>query len=129
MKKIPSLLCSLALASAGALLGTGTASAAGNGSDAHARYRSEMAICNSGQSAQDPATCRREARNALAEALRGGLTTNPDSYQSNSLQRCSVFKDADRSDCEVRMGAQANNQGSVAGGGILREGTTMVPAN
>ena len=122
-------LCTLTLAAAGTFMGAVNASAAGGDADAQARYRSEMAICNSGQSAQDPATCRREARNARSEARRGGLTTSANGYQSNTLQRCSVFKDAaDRSDCEVRMGATANNQGSVASGGILREGTTVVPA-
>ena len=118
----------LALVATGTFLSAVNASAAGSETDAQARYRSEMAICNSGQSAQDAATCRREARNARSEARHGGLTTSANGYESNTLQRCSVFKDTDRSDCEVRMGATANNVGSVASGGILREGTTVVPA-
>ena len=128
MKNISHLLRALTLAAAGTALFAGNASAAGSGNEAQARYQREMAVCNSGQSNQDPATCRIEARNALAEARRGGLTTAPDQYQSNALQRCGVFKDADRMDCEARMRAPTNNQGSVAAGGILRESVTVVPA-
>ena len=127
MKNIPFLLGAWTLA-AGTVLCATSASAAGSAADAKARYRQDMSVCNSGQSNQDAATCRLEARNALAEARRGGLTAAPDRYQSNALQRCGVFKDADRSDCELRMQAQGNNQGSVAAGGILRESVTVVPA-
>ncbi len=128
MKNIPSSIRAFTLATAGTLLCVGAASAASPSADAQARYRSEMAICNSGQSNQDPATCRTEARNALAEARRGGLTTAPDQYQSNAMQRCGVFKDVDRSDCEARMSAEGKTQGSVSAGGILRESVTVVPA-
>ena len=128
MKKSLFHLLALTIATAGTFLGAINASAAGGEADAQARYRREMAICNSGQSAQDVATCRLEARSARSEARRGGLTTSANGYQSSTLQRCSVFKDADRTDCEVRMGATANNVGSVASGGILREGTTVTPA-
>ena len=57
--------------------------------EAQARYRQDMAACNNGQSSQDPATCRLEARNALAEARRGGLTDPPGQYQGNALHRSS----------------------------------------
>ncbi|MBC7707017.1 MAG: hypothetical protein H7274_24120 [Rhodoferax sp.] len=126
MKTISFLLGTWTLA-AGTVLCAASASAAGPAADAQARYRQDMAVCNSGQSNQDPATCRVEARNALAEARRGGLTAAPDRYQSNAMQRCGVFKDADRSDCEARMQGQGNIQGSVAAGGILRESVTVVP--
>lgn len=127
MITIPTLSRRLVLAVAGTLLCAGAASAASASAQAQARYRQDMAVCNSGQSNQDAATCRREARNALAEAGRGGLTAAPDQYQNNALQRCSVFKGADHSDCEQRMRSD-KVQGSVAGGGILRESVTVVPA-
>ena len=60
----------LALSVAGSLLCAGAALAA----DANTRYRQEMAVCNSGQSNQDAATCREEARNAAAEMRRGSLS-------------------------------------------------------
>lgn len=129
MTTIPSLLRKLALTVAGSLLCVSAASAASASAQAEARYRQDMAVCNSGQSNQDAATCRREARNALAEAKRGGLTAAPDQYQSNAMQRCNVFKGSDRGDCEARMSAEGSVQGSVAAGGVLRESVKVVPAN
>ena len=111
-----------------ALVCAASAMAAGAATEAQARFRADMAVCNSGQSNQDTATCRLEARNALAEAKRGGLTAAPDQYQSNALQRCSVFKGAaDRGDCEARISA-GTVQGSVAAGGVLRQSVRVVPA-
>ncbi len=118
----------LALAAAGTLLCAGAALAAGASADAQARYRQDMAVCNSGQSNQDLATCKLEARNALAEAKRGGLKDAADQYQQNALQRCGAHKGDDRSDCEARMGAQGKVEGSVGAGGMLRQGVTIVPA-
>ena len=109
MTNIPSLFRKLAWIAAGSVLWSGAALAAGASAEAEARYKQEMAVCNSGQSNQDAATCRTEARNALAEARRNGLTAAPDQYQSNAMQRCSVFKGSDRTDCEARM------SGSVQG--------------
>ena len=128
MNNIPFLLRVLTVAAAGTVLCSGSASAAGDAAEAQVRYQQDMAACKSGQTNQDRATCRIEARNALAAARRGGLTAAPDQYQSNAIQRCGVFKDAERSDCEARMRAQGNKQGSVAAGGILRESVTPVPA-
>ncbi len=104
------------------------AAAASPSSEAQARFRADMALCNSGQSHQDAATCRTEARNALAEARRGGLTAAPGQYQPNALQRCGALKAEDRTDCEARVRGEGSASGSVAGGGILRETVTVVPA-
>lgn len=99
-------------------------------SEAGAGFRQEMAICNSGRSHQDAATCRREARNALAEARRGRLTdATPDTYQSNAQLRCKALEGIDRTACEDRMQGKGTMQGSVLGGGILRESVIVVPAN
>ena len=120
---------SFALGVAGTLL-CATAVLAQNASasaDAQARYRQDMEVCNSGKSNQDLATCRREARNALAEARRGGLNDVPNQYQQNALRRCAAQKGDDRTDCEARMRGAGNVEGSVAGGGILRESVTVVP--
>jgi hypothetical protein len=102
--------------------------AASPASDAQARYRQDMATCNSGQSSQDPDTCRLEARNALADARRGGLNDAPGTYTSNALQRCSGLPGNDRNDCESRVRGEGRSEGSVDGGGIMRETTTVVPA-
>jgi hypothetical protein len=131
MITVPSFIRNLALAAAGALLCSAAAQAAKTGAlvDAQARYRQDMADCNSGKSNQDLATCRREARNALAEAKRGGLKDDPAQYQQNAVRRCDAHKGDDRTDCEARMRDDSRIEGSAAEGGILREGVTVVPAD
>jgi uncharacterized protein YfaQ (DUF2300 family) len=110
-----------------ALAGTGFALAADANSAAQARYQQEMAVCNSGQSNQDANTCRIEARNALAEARRGGLQDAPDRYAQNARQRCADLKDSERRDCEARVRGEGLVEGSVAGGGVLKETVTTHP--
>ena len=96
--------------------------------EAQARFRHDMAACNSGQSNQDPATCRLDARNALADAKRGSLNDAPGKYTSNALQRCYALQGNNRSDCESRMRGEGRSEGSVGSGGIIRETVTIVPA-
>ncbi len=96
--------------------------------DAQARFRAEMAQCNSGQSSQPVNVCRTEARNALAESRRGGLTDASDQYTRNAVLRCAEFQGAERSACEDRVFSPSRVEGSVDGGGILRESVIVVPA-
>ena len=111
---------------AGTLLCASAAFAAepGNSSSAQARFRQDMAVCNSGQSNQDAGTCREEARRALAAARRGALDDAPGQYQQNAQQRCSALQGGDRTDCEGRMRGEGTVAGSVAAGGLLRETVT-----
>ncbi len=120
----------LTLAAASILLCVASAlpAAASTASEAQARFRQDMVACDRGQSSQDPATCRLEARNAFAEARRGGLNDTPGQYKSNALQRCSELQGDNRSDCESRMRGEGRSEGSVEGGGIIRETVTVVPA-
>lgn len=129
MVTIPVLVRNLTFAVAGALLGASTVLAANAGvlADAQARYRQDMAACNKENSNQDLATCRLEAKNALAEARRGGLTDAPGQYQQNALKRCEAHKGEDRTDCEARMRGQGSVEGSAASGGLLRESVTIEP--
>jgi len=122
---------SLSIAAAGLLLCATQAIAAGASASAEAqtRYRQDMAVCASGQSNQDLATCRTEARNALAEARRGGLTAAPDTtYTMNARQRCAAHKGIDKDACDARMRGEGSSVGSVGGGGILRQSVTVIPA-
>jgi len=97
---------------------------------AQARYRQDMAQCASGQSYQDPATCRREAGAALAQAKRGDLGNKLGDYAKNALQRCAVHKDStDRSACEARIQSQGDITKASQAGGLLRQSTTVSPAN
>jgi hypothetical protein len=111
------------VSASGAMAATPSAAA-----EAQTRYRQDMAVCNSGQSNQDVATCRREAGSALVEARKGALNDAPGEYQLNALQRCSVHKEAeDRLACEARMSGQGTTEGSAAAGGMLRESVTVTP--
>lgn len=97
---------------------------------AQTRYQQERAICLSGQSPQDRATCLKEAGAALAEARRGGLDSDGANFTANQRQRCDQLTGAEQQDCVARMQGRGSTQGSVAGGGILRELVTrevMVP--
>ena len=131
MTTFPRLIRHLTLAAALSLLCSAAALAANTGlvADAKARYRQDMADCNSGKSHQEPVSCRQEARNALAEASRGGLNDIGDPYLQNALKRCGAYQGDDRNDCETRMGSDSNIEGSVGSGGILRKSITIVPAN
>lgn len=111
------------------LASSAMAAAPSAATEAQARYREDIKVCNSGQSNQDRATCRREAGSAPAEAKRGTLNDAPGQYQQNALQRCSVHKDAaERSACEARMSGQGSTNGSVAAGGVLHQSVTVTPA-
>ncbi|MDP2065538.1 MAG: hypothetical protein Q8K38_06145 [Burkholderiaceae bacterium] len=131
MNPFPSLMRTVALVATSAVLLAGPAWAADGpaAADAQARFQSDMALCNSGRSNQGAATCRIEAKSALAAARRGNLNDAPGQYERNALKRCDVFDGSDRTDCVARMrGEGASTQGSAQGGGILRMGVTVVPA-
>lgn len=122
--RVASALAATLLSASGAMAATSSAV-----TEAQARYREDMKVCNSGQSNQDRATCRREAGSALAEAKRGALNDAPGQYQQNALRRCMVHKDdEDRRACEARMTGQGTTEGSVAAGGVLYQSVTVTPA-
>jgi hypothetical protein len=121
----------LALLATGALLGTSAAMAADNGTAARAeaQYRQDRIACDRGQTAESHATCMREAGAALQENLRNHLVNaGPEQLQQNALVRCDPLPPDDRQACQARMQGQGEVSGSVAGGGLLREIVTDVPA-
>jgi hypothetical protein len=86
------------------------------------RYQQDLAECETQQATQDLATCRLEARNALAEAKRNLLSdTTANLFEKNQLKRCRVFKGDDREACEARARGEGSSTGSVQSGGILHE--------
>ena len=112
------------------LIAAGTLATASFTSAAQPRtvtYQEEIAICSSIQ--QDRSACIREAGAARLEARRGGLTSAPD-YQANALARCTLQPPAERSACEARVRGTGNTsiEGSVLGGGVIRETVTPIPA-
>ncbi len=84
--------------------------------------------CDDGR--QDRAACLREAGAAKQEQRRDGLTDpSAKQEQQNAQARCDGQAPAASADCESRMKGAANSkaEGSVAGGGIVRE--TITPAS
>lgn len=109
------------------------AQAASAPDDAQARYRREVVACNAGRTGQDLATCLKEAGAALEEAKRAARTgaasdDKQPAYQQNALARCAALPVADREDCRARIEHPTRVEGSVAGGGVLRETVQTVPA-
>ena len=88
-----------------------------------AQFQRDYAACETQQATTELEDCRREARNAYAEAKRGLLANAPNTpYHDNASQRCQVHKDwQDRLACEDRMRGGGRTEGSVEGGGVLRE--------
>lgn len=102
------------------------ATAGGTGIDASGNYQSEVQACLSGQTQQSRDDCLKEARNARADQQRGLLDTQG-SLEANATARCSVFSAGDdRAACHARMMGRGAVEGSVAGGGLLRESETVI---
>jgi hypothetical protein len=89
-------------------------------------YQQEVQACMSGQTQQARDTCLTEARNAHADKQRGVLDTEGN-LQANAMARCDVFTAGeDKAACQARVMGMGSIDGSVAGGGLLREVETVV---
>jgi hypothetical protein len=117
-----------ALAAGLTLVYSSTAWSAGTSSQAQQNYRQERAHCMSGKSQQDKATCLKEAQGAYQESRRGGLKTQGDAQlTNNTTDRCGAQPEAGRAACLERVTGAGSSEGSVKGGGILRQTETRVP--
>jgi hypothetical protein len=116
----------LAFCAAGVL---GAAAPAWSAPGTDAQYNEDVARCKSGASGEDQAACMREAGASLVERHRNGLT-NPTNAQQNATARCNALPADQRQDCMTQMSGQGETsvQGSVTGGGVLRETVIPVPA-
>ncbi|MDM0045321.1 hypothetical protein QTH91_12570 [Variovorax dokdonensis] len=98
---------------------------------AHAQknqFQAERATCDGVM--QDKQACLREAGAAAQASSRGNLThASPDVYRQNALARCSAQPPADKLACEQRVLGTGDTtiEGSVMGGGAIRETVTTVP--
>ena len=111
----------LAVTAATAQVATGT-----TGIDASGSYQQEVNACMSGRTQQDRDTCLTEARNARADKTRGVLE-NGSNLEANAMGRCDVFSAGeDKAACQARVMGMGNADGSVAGGGLIREVETVV---
>lgn len=125
---IPSLLAFaatslLAVTAATAQVAHGDTSAL----DDSGNYREEVQACREGRTAEDRATCLKEARSAAADKRRGVLSNRGD-FQANALARCDAHREKiDKDACRERLVGEGNLSGSVAGGGLLRELEVTLP--
>ena len=96
---------------------------------AKSTYAKERADCEAGRTAEDRATCLKEAGAAQQERKRNTLD-NTGSARQNAIERCNLVAAKDKADCLARIeGPSQPNQttttsGSVAGGGVIRETKT-----
>lgn len=111
----------LAMTAATAQVATGT-----TGIDASGSFKQEMQACMSGQTQQDRETCMKEARNAQADKQRGILARQDADFKANAVARCDVLAGVDKAACQARIMGYGSTEGSVAGGGVLREVETVV---
>lgn len=116
----------LALTAATAQISLAQIASGTTGIDATGNASSEMAACNSGQTQQDRETCMTEVRNANAEKRAGKLDNAGGQFGANAVQRCDVLTGEQKIACEARVLGIGNAQGSVAGGGVIREVETVV---
>lgn len=115
------LVATLAMTAASAQVASGT-----TGIDASGDAQREMAACTNGRTQQDKETCMKEVRNAN-QAKRAGQIDNAGSqFSANALRRCNVLTGEDRLACQARVTGYGNQQGSVAGGGVVTEIETAV---
>ena len=113
----------LALCASTVLLAAAHAAGPVAPADAQARYQKEVAVCNTGKSNQDRATCMKEAGAARDEAKRQRLESgqSPATLRANALARCEVQPPADREACRARIEGAGTASGTPASGGIYRE--------
>lgn len=125
----------LAACALGACLATPAVYAANgmSAADISARYQLDVQRCNTGQTNQDKATCLQEAGAARDEANRNRLTSSNQNYDQNQTKRCEALPVNEREDCLLQMSApntatqSTTTQGSIGGGGVLRETTITMP--
>lgn len=98
--------------------------------DAEATYQAARAICLSGSSQQDRATCLKEAGAVRAERRNGRAdkSESATTLRANALKRCEVQPPKERGDCERLARGEGSQVGTVKGGGVIKEIVTRVPA-
>jgi hypothetical protein len=129
LRNLASLAGLIAVGVAAGFAGPPAYAADSAASPAKSTYVKERADCEAGRTAQDRATCLKEAGAAQQERKRNTLD-NSGSMRQNAIERCNAVAPKDKADCLARIeGPSAANQktttsGSVAGGGVIRETTT-----
>ena len=114
------LLSAVLAMSATAQIASGT-----TGIDNTGNAASELAACNNGTTQQSRATCITEVQNANAAKRAGKVDNAGGQFSANAMARCDVLSGDDQLACRARVAGYGNPQGSVAGGGVIREIETV----
>ncbi len=120
---------SAALFGVAALLSFGASAQIASGTtgiDASGNARSEMNACLTGRTQQDQQTCMTEVRNANAAKRAGQVDNSGGQFSANAMKRCDVFQGEDLVACQARIVGYGKTDGSVAGGGAIRQVETVV---
>lgn len=109
---------------------TATPTKAAAAKDAEAAYREARARCLSGSSQQGRATCLKEAGAVRAERQSGRAdgSASAATLQANALKRCEAQPPQARDECERLVRGEGSQEGTVKGGGVIKEIVTQVPA-
>jgi len=95
-----------------------------------ASYQQDRGACLRSDAQHERSSCLREAGAVRAEALRGrsagGGTT--ETWAQNAMQRCKSQTGDNVAICERMVRGEGLLSGSVAGGGVIRELVTPIPA-
>lgn len=96
---------------------------------AAAQYQQDVARCHNTPGI-DKQACLKEAGAALEAARRGALTSPSQQAEiRNQTERCNMLPAGQREDCLKLMSEPDTRvEGSVQGGGVLRETTITIPA-
>jgi hypothetical protein len=86
-----------------------------------------MAQCKNGTSQESYDTCMTEVRNANAAKRAGKIDNANGQFDANAMKRCDVLTGDDKLACQARIAGWGSAQGSVAGGGVIREIEVQVP--
>ncbi len=93
-------------------------------------YQQDRAACMRSDSQHERTSCLREAGAVRAQGMRkmpmSGDT--PESRMQNALKRCTNLPPDNKATCERMVHGEGTTSGSVAGGGMMRELVTPVPA-
>ena len=128
--KTPELLAvAVTVAAVFSTFSVGAISADAAPTPAETRYQQDRANCMAGKTAENQATCLKEAGAALqASRLHELKSTDPTQLAANERKRCEPLSGEDKKACLDRAaGKDTTTSGSVAAGGDLKKTVTVIP--
>lgn len=95
------------------------------GIDTSGNPRQERAWCMVNTEGTARADCLRATAAAASEKRRGVPDNNSTDYVGNAVARCNIFMGEERIACQARVIGLGNASGSVKGGGVIKDVTTV----